>query len=176
MNPDEATPVGLQGRQDRDILLEVRAEPAGNMRKVARISMPEPAGETFELACDEGSYLGGEGTAPPPLAYFSASIAFCMLTQIGRYAKIMRLQLDDVALRVTTRFHLEGSVKEGTLRGSPRIFDFEVEISSSEPRAEIVEMLRSAENSCYVTQSLLAPVEIKRAVTINGEAAELPSG
>jgi len=29
----------------------------------------------FSITCDEGAYLAGEDTAPPPLAYFSAGIA-----------------------------------------------------------------------------------------------------
>lgn len=32
--------------------------------------------DKFEIVCDEGKNLGGDDTAPPPLAYFAASIAF----------------------------------------------------------------------------------------------------
>jgi len=31
---------------------------------------------SFEIMCDEGAQIGGDDTAPPPLAYFAASIAF----------------------------------------------------------------------------------------------------
>ena len=30
----------------------------------------------FEILCDEGAQMGGDNSAPPPLAYFGASIAF----------------------------------------------------------------------------------------------------
>ncbi|MEM9465617.1 MAG: hypothetical protein AAGA90_09595 [Actinomycetota bacterium] len=30
----------------------------------------------FEIACDEPEAIGGTDTAPPPLAYFAASVAF----------------------------------------------------------------------------------------------------
>jgi len=30
----------------------------------------------FEIRCDEGERIGGDNTAPPPLAYFAASVAF----------------------------------------------------------------------------------------------------
>ena len=30
----------------------------------------------FEMICDEGEMLGGDNSAPPPLAYFAAAIAF----------------------------------------------------------------------------------------------------
>jgi hypothetical protein len=47
------------------------------MRKEARVTILEPAkGTAYDIACDEGFWLGGDNTAPPPLAYFSASIAF----------------------------------------------------------------------------------------------------
>jgi hypothetical protein len=31
---------------------------------------------SWEMFCDEGQRVGGQDTAPPPLAYFSAGIAF----------------------------------------------------------------------------------------------------
>jgi len=30
----------------------------------------------FEMLCDEGEAIGGDDTAPPPLAYFAAALAF----------------------------------------------------------------------------------------------------
>ncbi|MDH4146905.1 MAG: hypothetical protein OEY23_17240 [Acidimicrobiia bacterium] len=30
----------------------------------------------FEMLCDEGTAIGGDDTAPPPLAYFGAALAF----------------------------------------------------------------------------------------------------
>ncbi len=32
--------------------------------------------DRFEIVCDESSLIGGDDSAPPPLAYFAASIAF----------------------------------------------------------------------------------------------------
>lgn len=69
-------PVGLRDVQSRDVIVSVEARAAGNQRKEAAVTMVAPAGDTFTIACDEGAYLGGDGTAPSPLAYFSASLAF----------------------------------------------------------------------------------------------------
>jgi len=30
----------------------------------------------FAILCDEGAAIGGDDTAPPPLAYFGAALAF----------------------------------------------------------------------------------------------------
>jgi hypothetical protein len=32
--------------------------------------------DRFELFCDEGAAIGGDDTAPPPLAYFASALAF----------------------------------------------------------------------------------------------------
>jgi hypothetical protein len=46
------------------------------MKKRALVTLEQPEGSTFSIICDEGAYLDGEDSAPPPLAYFSAGIAF----------------------------------------------------------------------------------------------------
>ena len=32
--------------------------------------------DQFEIVCDEGKNMGGDDTAPPPLAHFASAIAF----------------------------------------------------------------------------------------------------
>jgi len=53
----------------REIVVEADAETLEKMRKVGRA-------QGFTVHCDEGERTGGENTAPPPLAYFSLSLAF----------------------------------------------------------------------------------------------------
>lgn len=48
---------------------DVAAETAGRQLKRAVF-------DHFEILCDEGAAIGGDDTAPPPLAYFGASLAF----------------------------------------------------------------------------------------------------
>tara|TARA_R110002096_G_scaffold49157_1_gene130141 strand:+ start:7344 stop:7583 length:240 start_codon:yes stop_codon:yes gene_type:complete len=51
------------------ISFQVHTEKGERQTKIARF-------DEFEMICDEGKNLGGDNTAPPPLAYFAASIAF----------------------------------------------------------------------------------------------------
>jgi len=53
----------------REILLEADAETLEKMRK-------EGHARGFTVYCDEGERVGGENTAPPPLAYFGLALAF----------------------------------------------------------------------------------------------------
>lgn len=52
-----------------EISFEVRTIKGDRQTKIAQFGK-------FEMVCDEGKSLGGDDTAPPPLAYFAASIAF----------------------------------------------------------------------------------------------------
>jgi len=53
----------------REIVLEPDAEALRKMRK-------EGHARGFTVYCDEAERIGGENTAPPPLAYFGLSLAF----------------------------------------------------------------------------------------------------
>lgn len=48
---------------------DVAAQTAGGQLKKANFDI-------FEILCDEGAAIGGDNTAPPPLAYFGAALAF----------------------------------------------------------------------------------------------------
>lgn len=58
-----------QTPQGRRFTFDVRAEKVVRQQKKGLFA-------NFEIWCDEGARIGGDDTAPPPLAYFAASIAF----------------------------------------------------------------------------------------------------
>ena len=53
----------------REIVLEADAETLTRMRK-------EGHTRGFTVYCDEGERIGGDNSAPPPLAYFALSVGF----------------------------------------------------------------------------------------------------
>jgi hypothetical protein len=71
-------PSGPPGQTE--IRIRVAAETRGGQRKRAEVWGETATGarrnSRWEMHCDEGKAIGGEDTAPPPLAYFSAGIAF----------------------------------------------------------------------------------------------------
>ncbi len=77
--PASAAPTGQPGSLDREIRLRVRAQTIGRQKKQAEVWSEvngQPAGSRWAIQCDEGTRVGGDDTAPPPLAYFSAGLAF----------------------------------------------------------------------------------------------------
>ena len=57
------------GEVFRSFSIEVDGEALERMRKQANF-------REFTIHCDEGPRLGGDDSAPPPLAYFAAAIMF----------------------------------------------------------------------------------------------------
>jgi hypothetical protein len=58
----------------REIAFEADVQSVTPFLKLATVSHNGTAHKTF--ACDEGPSLGGLGSAPTPLMYFSAALAF----------------------------------------------------------------------------------------------------
>ncbi len=57
----------------REILIEADAETLEKMRKEGHARIRDI---TYTIYCDEGKNLGGDDSAPPPLAYFCTALAF----------------------------------------------------------------------------------------------------
>jgi hypothetical protein len=71
---EDHVPPGLDPRiPRRDIVIEADAEALERMRKEGRARIRE---RVYTIYCDEGAQLGGDDSAPPPLAYFCTSLAF----------------------------------------------------------------------------------------------------
>ena len=64
------------------------------------------AGKVWRVVCDEGPWLNGTDLAPFPLAYLAAGVAFCFMTQIGRYAQITKQKLNAYRIIQDTAYRL----------------------------------------------------------------------
>jgi uncharacterized OsmC-like protein len=177
-DPAEAG-MSLQAVQKREVVVRLEAQSLERMRKQAVVTVEQPRGSTFSIVCDEGPYLNGDDSAPPPLSYYSAGIAFCLLTQLSRYAAIAKLKIRNMTLRQETRFAMEGSALKGTLTGRGLLVDTVVEIDSDEPPERIAELVRIGRQSCFVHQSVEHPVPTQTSILLNGrplDPGEPPTG
>lgn len=165
---------GFKESQSRELSVTLSATSLGGMRKRAEVSLDQHVASTWEITCDEGAYLAGDDTAPPPLAYFAAGIAFCLLTQLSRFAKIARLSVDDIRLQQRARYFIEGSARKGTLHSRALGVETEVHVESNEPRERIQELIRMGEQTCFCHASVREPVPSEIRATLNGDALEVP--
>lgn len=134
------------------VRFDCRGTAVGKMRNELDVAMVKPFEERFELATDEGSFHGGDASAPPPLAMFVGGLTGCIMTQIRAFAKRLKIELDDLAVetRVEWNWKAVGKVYET----APKSFEIDVLIDSSAPEERVVELIETAKRGCFIEQTL----------------------
>jgi uncharacterized OsmC-like protein len=164
MPAESTSPLRFESVQDgRRLTFDLRTERTGRQRKRAYFGR-------FTIDSDEGAAIGGDDSAPPPLAYFAAAIAFWLLTQLARVSEARHLQLDQVAMTVTPSFEQKGSILAGTVHSVLREVRTTLEIDSPAEPDAIATLVTSAEQMCYVLNAIQEPHTVRRALILNGVA------
>ena len=134
------------------VQFDCRGTAVGKMRNELAIEMVKPLEERFELATDEGSFHGGDATAPPPLALFVGGLVGCLMTQIRAFAKRLGVTVDnlDVHTRIQWNWQAAGRVYET----APKSFEIDVLIESPDPEEKVVALIETAKKGCFIEQTL----------------------
>jgi uncharacterized OsmC-like protein len=154
-DPEGGAGSSLQAEQKR--LLHVRGicrlRPDGI--KACRVQLLRPIGSVFQFLSDDPA---GE-RAPSGLAYLSAGIAFCFLTQIGRYAHIVKQHLEGYRVVQESGFGRSGA------SGRARPIDTHVCLDLSGPEDVARTMVKMGEQTCFLHATCRLELEPKLQVT-----------
>ena len=135
------------------VQFDCKGHATGKMRNDLEVMMKLPFEEgPLILATDEGSFHGGDASAPPPLALFVAGLTGCIMTQIRAFAKRLKVSLND--LDVETRVVWDWEAKGRIYETGPRSFEIDVMIDSSDAVEKVVELINAAKKGCFLEQTL----------------------
>ena len=136
------------------VQLEVTAKAIGRRRNEVDVAIASAADRpTFSFATDERREHGGEGTAPPPLAMFSASLVACLMTQIRSFARKSRIDLDRLVVRAAADWSAE--VRDGGwYEATAGAIVIDIEIDSPSPHETNVDLIHRGRRGCFVEQAL----------------------
>ena len=135
-----------------DIIFEGQGVASGKMRNDIHVTWPAQK-EAFDMATDEGPFHGGDGTAPPPLALFTAGLTGCLMTQIRAFGKRLKVPVDGV--RVHARLHWKGHQRgREPYETAPVGFHLDVELDSPASLDDQVRLIDAAKKGCFVEQTL----------------------
>jgi len=115
--------------------------------KSIRVQLFKPIGGVFHFLSDDSRLAGGQERAPSGLAYMATGIAFCYLTQLGRYAHIVKQHL--TAYRVVQDL-VYGKSGEG-IPGAP---DTHTYIDTDEPDEAVLKLMQMGEQTCFLHAAL----------------------
>ncbi len=162
-------------KEGLDLEVHVLAElvPGPGPVKRAYVKPNVPGFGAFELYCDEGLSIGGSDTAPAPLSYLAAGIAFCFLTHLKGYADAEKLQVSSIRIEQRMKFQSRipgmtasvGNQMEGHSKG---IENF-VFIETDETPEVVARMVEVAGTACMAAQTVVNAVPVTTTVMSNGE-------
>jgi organic hydroperoxide reductase OsmC/OhrA len=140
--------------------------------KVIEQHLYNPLGSIFRFLCEEGPADGGQGRAPDALSYLATGIAFCFMTQLGRYAKITRRQLDDYRVVQDMHFSLGGASGGTGREGAADAVETHVHLRTPEDAAFARKVLDMGEQTCFLHALCRTDLETRiRIRNLTSEAA-----
>ncbi len=148
--------------------VNLTAEAEAGMHKTARVEPNLDAWSAFEIHCDEGTAIGGEDSAPPPLSYLSAGVAFCLLTHLQHFSRAENLQVQRIRREQRMRFAtLLGSDAPDTAGRCDGV-ETHVRVHGSEEETTIRSLVDRSWRACMAMQAIVSATPQTTAVHLNG--------
>lgn len=134
-----------------------------------------PHGSIFTFLCDEAPENGGKGLAPDAASYISAGIGFCFMTQFGRYAKIVKKDLQQYRIVQDTHFSLGGASGGTGEVGSADPVETHVFLETGEDDEFARTILDMSEQTCFLHAFCKADLKTKVSIQLYGNDVTLPA-
>ncbi|MGI9366909.1 MAG: OsmC-related (seleno)protein [Rhizobiaceae bacterium] len=150
-----------------DVIFEGTGTTGPNMRNDIAVEWPMMK-EKFQLATDEGPFHGGDGTAPPPLALFTAALTGCLMTQIRAFAKRLNIEIRHVEVKARLHWRGEQAGMEPYVT-EPVGFALDVDIDSDATGDQLQHLLECAKKGCFIEQTLAQGLIVDHRLKIDGE-------
>lgn len=157
----------LQADQKRTLHIHGQARALDGMLMEATIQAFKPIGSAFRFLCD-GTAEGGKENAPPPLAYLSAGVGFCYMTQIGRYAHITKQNLRKYEIVQDNMFTVSGSADDWSQIASVHPTDTQVFLEADETEETAQKTVSMGERTCFLHAAMRGSCASVIKVELNG--------
>jgi hypothetical protein len=155
----------LEPTQSRKLHLRVTCTLRPDGLKEIEQLLFSPIGSTFRFLSDEPEGYGGQGRAPDAATYLSAGIGFCFMTQLGRYAKIVRKDLRAYNIAQDTHFSLGGASGGTGAAGMADPVETHVYVTTAEDDDFARRLLVMGEQTCFLHALCRAELKTKVRLT-----------
>lgn len=157
----------LQAEQKRTLHVHGEAHVVDGIALETGIRLFKPIGSSFRFRCDEVAANGGHESAPP-LAYTAAGIAFCYMTQLGRYAHILGKELAGYSLVQDMSFRFAGDIGAGMLEVTADPVDTHVFLHTGESDDLARDYIRTGARTCFLHAAMGGTHRSEISVSLNG--------
>lgn len=139
------------------VAFDCDARAVGKMRCEMDVRLVHPEKLEWEFASDEYGFHGGDGTAPLPIAYFTAGLTSCLMTQFRAFSKRLRVDVRDVHIYCKCEW-------EGTQRGrepyetAPKSINMDLTVDSDASFEDVKRVIDAAKKGCFIEQMMNIPI------------------
>ncbi len=158
--------------------VNVVAHAEERQKKNGTVQVNIPGFSPVKLYCDEQTPVGDD-TAPPPLAFLSAGIAFCLLTHLSDILTARKIKVDAMRVEQRMRFKTNLSTMRTlghTTQGECEGIESHVVIDSPESVETIQALVAEAEGACMAHHALRNPIPWSTRVVHNAAEIDTRSG
>jgi len=120
----------------------------------------------FTFTIDEPPERGGTNAGLPPLAYFLAGAACCLMTQYAKLAIAKDIPIS--SMKTVARGHFDRRIG-----GAFKDIIYEISVESPADEDAIRLVARDAEDMCYAHNTLKEVVRMQMILTLNGKRINL---
>lgn len=156
--PSETTKVGLRVKGES----QMNSALSGVQ---AQSTLEKPVGSKFGFQTDE---FNDRSTAPAGIAYLSAGIAFCYMTQLLRYAQYLKYNISHIRMAQISPFRLTGSLQSDNLEAHAEPVQTHLFLNGSESQEVMQNLLTMGAKTCYLHAALSATVKPQVKIVLNG--------
>jgi uncharacterized OsmC-like protein len=158
----------LKSEQKRSLQINAQARLLDGGSLECSTQLISPLGSTFRFV-SQMDRAGEERLAPPPLAYLSAGVAFCFMTQLGRYAQIVKLPLDAYRVVQFSSFRQGAAPPHGSPCAEAGPLDTHLFLDGELSAEAAARCLRMSEQTCFLHAAMRGSFPTRVAAELNGQ-------
>jgi organic hydroperoxide reductase OsmC/OhrA len=140
--PDHGVGAALKDHQKRDLLIRSQVQWREDGLQQVRVQIHKPIGSIFQFIVDESIVENSGRHAPDGLSYLSAGIAFCFMTQLGRYVQITKQSVAQYSVVQDTQFDLA--------KGIAMPVETHVHLKTDEDVSNCQKIVDMGEQTCFL--------------------------
>ena len=159
----------LKAEQRRTLQVHSEGRLLAGGQLEAQIQVLSPIGSRFRFVGQVEPAAGEEYTAPPSLAYLSAGVAFCFMTQLGRYVHIVKYPLR--FYRVVQFSAFQGARELQAASAEP--MDTHLFLQGDLETEAARKCLRMSEQTCFLHAGIRDSYPTKLSAELNGQPLPL---
>ena len=155
----------LQSKQRRTLHVRALCRRRHDGVKEIEQQLHSPLGSTFQFLSDEAPGQGGLGAAPDAASYMAAGVAFCFMTQLGRYATILKRELPKYGVAQDTCYSRGDASSAEDTSGTTGAVKTHVYLDTPEGAEFARDCVDMGEQTCFLHALYRTPLKTMVSIT-----------